>query len=178
LFRRKRALVITGVAVLSIAITAALLAAQRHKSRFDYLYALGPSVAEYKPSPHYVVFGYPTLPVSGSRRSYPGPVFWLPEDRLVTVLVFGPEQKVKVRGLLMQHSTGAISQVAARSGSGVSLFQDGRVVVTLAVGTDAEVQAGDARLAFPTGGCVVKVSEPPDWFTARIDAMLRALHLR
>jgi hypothetical protein len=53
----------------------------------------------------------------------------------------------------------------------------GNVTAMFAFGAPAESMATDAGLTLPRDGAAITLNERPDWFTMKIQAVLRFLHL-
>src|SRR4051794_17696942 len=98
MFQRRRIILGTAGVVFILAIGLSVAVTKRKRSEFDYLYALGPTVAEYKPittvwrgSSVMIVYGTPAS--GGVTTSAAGP-------RPQTILVFRKADEQKVYKLL------------------------------------------------------------------------------
>jgi hypothetical protein len=190
--RHARVIWIAGAfVVLTMGLTLAAVS-KRHNSKFDDLYALNPTVGQYTPT----ASSFGTIsPLSGLRGSfsatairsggsgllfgYPHPPS--PAPTVETVLVFQANDKQKVFDALKKYSGGTMMTLYVESAGArdlLSSYSDGKETITLMTGTLADDVLKQAHLTMPPDGVVVSLTEPPDWFSVRLNAVLHFLHLR
>ena len=183
--RRKLACIISGAVVL-LAVAAFATIFGRHKSRFEFLYALTPTVGEYTPTALAVSGGSLVTigsSVGGGTVRYMVSTSSSPitAPRPQTVLLFRPGQERRVSDLLDKHRqklpVSAFGFATSGGGDTLRTMADGKTTVIFATGQFAKDIADKAHLTFSPGASVVTISEPPDWFSARLHAVLHFLHV-
>lgn len=185
--KRWRKLWIAGAILVFVFGSCAIALLGRHKSKYEYLYALNPRVGEFVPSLTAPIVFSTSGSLSSVRLIYANGSTIIasgssakPTPKKQTVLVFRPEQEDLVEKLVTDHVPSKMLmswRTSAGFGSSITSYVDGNGSISIATGTQASDIAAKAHLPIRPGGCAVILDEAPDWFTSKLTAVLRFLHL-
>jgi len=145
---------------------------------------MGPEVSTYRPANYSLspgIAGFEDLGSGGFvllfgnfRPPPPGPV----RSPTVTVLVLGPKERERVDDFVWKRIAPSLFGLPKPASTKSYGARDGKVDLCFYQGSFAEEVAHEAHVTLPSGGCIVTLTEPPDWLTARLDAVLHFLHVQ
>lgn len=175
-------LVLGAISILSIGSYVAIRS--RHSSRFEFLYSLNPQVGQYSAAVAALtttggsVTIQSSIPGQGMVRYYAGPGSSTTAPSNQTVLVFPSADSDRVIQYLGKSGRFTFETPKFGLDNTMWIGSDGKEALTFATGQFAKDIADRAHLSLPSGGFVVTFSEPPDWFTIKLNAVLHFLRLR
>jgi hypothetical protein len=138
---------------------------RRPHSRFEFLYALGPDVKEFRPSSisHGLMRGVYVMTRRGATSLGS------------TLFVFPPETNARLGRELHAHFGLPENRDWTAPAFSARVTADSTLMI--ATGSAAQEVATTVGVPCAPGSAAIIVSEPPDWFTARLHGLLRFLRV-